>query len=379
MPKQIGDYNKNKILSTLREKGPSSRVELSRILGLSSVAVSRNTSQLLSKGIVRECGAVNSEMGRKAILLELCNDFCYVLGADIVGGTLKVALADLVGKIISYHEEAMEISKGADGVLRQLISTLKKIIVDARIPKEKIWAVTVGTPGIFSPETGKSKLSFFLDNWNDIDIRSRVFEAFQIETIIENDVNLDVIGESWKGVGKDYDTIFYVKLGQGLAARSVMQNKLVRGEHNVAGEIGLMRSGLPTGNKIDYEHMLCNATVSAQYMELGGKNQILTISDLCVQAKDGDNAAKRLMGKLLNQFAIVLLNCATVLDPQIIILGGDAGSFTEKEIAFLKSSIEKHSSLVQNIIPSILNKKACIYGAIKTGLDRIEERIIDIW
>ena len=104
MPKQIGDYNKNQMLSILRERGPTSRVELSRLLGISPTAITRNTSKLLNNGIIRECGAEESYMGRKPILMELCGDFCYVLGADIVGGTLKVALADLMGRIVKYYE-----------------------------------------------------------------------------------------------------------------------------------------------------------------------------------------------------------------------------------------------------------------------------------
>jgi DNA-binding Lrp family transcriptional regulator len=102
MPKQIGDYNKNQILSVLRENGPTSRVELSRLLGISATAVTRNTSQMLENGMIRECGAELSKMGRKPVLIELCSDFCYVLGTDIVEKKLKVAVADFMGEIINY-------------------------------------------------------------------------------------------------------------------------------------------------------------------------------------------------------------------------------------------------------------------------------------
>lgn len=379
MPKQIGDYNKKQIISLLREGGPTSRVELSRLLGISSVAVSRNTWQLLNKGIIRECTAKDSEMGRKPIPVELCNDFCYVLGADIVGGALKTALADFMGEIINYYEEPVMVNKGAQAVLNQLISALNEMIARAGVPREKIWAVTVGTPGIFSAETGKSRFTSFIDNWDEIDIQSKIFEGVQIKTVVENDVNLDIIGENWKGVGKNYDTIFYVKLGQGLAARFLLQNKLVRGEHNMAGEIGFMLPELTNRNGLNYEQMLCNAAVSKRYREYGGKSRILTISDLCAVAANGDKTAKKVMRQLLHQFAIVLLNSVTVLDPQAIILGGDACSFTENEIALIKDSIIKHFPLVQNIEPSALNKKACIYGAIKTSLDQVEELITDMW
>jgi len=378
-PKQIGDYNKNQILTVLREKGPTSRVELSRLLGISSVAVSRGTLRLLNNNIISECEAETSDMGRKPVPVELRGDFCYVLGADVVGGTIKVALADLLGRIVEYHEEPIKQSHGSKTVIKLLLNSLQNIIIQSGVPKEKIWFVTVGTPGIFYLKEGKSRFAFFLKGWEDIDIRSSIFEALSIETLIDNDVNLDVIAESWKGVGKDYQNILYVKLGQGLAARIVLDNKLIRGEHNIAGEIGLMLPGLSPRNMENYESLLRNTAICDAYKAAGGVKAILTISDLCRIANEGDDIARNVMKLMLEKLAVVLINSAAVLDPQVIILGGDAGSFGEKEITYLKKRIKPHLPLSQNIITSRLDKRACLYGAIKTGLDRIEERICDVW
>ena len=379
MPKHIGDYNKNQILSILRERGPTTRVELSRMLEISPAAISRSTSRLLSKGIIKEGEAEYSDMGRKPVPVELCGDFCYVLGADIVGGVLKVALADLMGEIVKYSEEPLARNNGAHAVMGQLLTALRKIITETGIDQEKIWVVTIGTPGIFNADTGKSQHTYFMDKWDDIDIRGWVYEALSIETLIENDVNLDVIGESWKGVGREYGNILYVKLGQGLAARIVLQGKLLRGEHNMAGEIGYMLPGAADNETQNYEHLLSNTPVSRKYWDSAGEYTVNTISDICALAERGDTTAREVIHQMLDQFAVVLLNSATVLDPQVIILGGDACCFGEKEITFLKQRIEHHFPLVQNIIPSKLNKQACLYGAIKMGLDRVEERIAAIW
>ncbi|MCL2880075.1 MAG: ROK family transcriptional regulator [Treponema sp.] len=378
MPKQIGNHNKYQILTLLRERGPASRAALSRLLGISPVAVSRNTAQLLHKGIIRECKAENSEMGRKPVPVELCADFCYVLGADMVGGTIKAALANLMGEIINYREEPVLVDRGAQAAMEQLISVLNATINTAGINREKVRILTVGTPGIFNAETGKSSFSFFLDTWDDINIRDNISLNLRIKTIIENDVNLDIIGENWKGVGKDHDNIFYLKLGQGLAARFVFQKNLLRGEHNMAGEIGLMLPHLPGGNTHNYEQMLCNAAVSQKYRECGGKNRVQTISDVSVLSAQGDETAETVMLFLLDQLAVVMLNSITVADPQVIILGGDACSFTENHIRLLKNRIEKYFPPVQNIIPSALGGKAGVYGAIKAGLDYIEELITDV-
>jgi len=379
MPKQIGDFNKNQMLSVLREKGPTPRVELSRLLGISSVAVSRNTSRLLEKKIIRECEAESSDMGRKPVPVELCGDFCYVLGVDVVGGALKVALADLLGKIVKYHEEPVLHDDKANVLVERVLKALSGIIKNAGVPKEKIWNVTVGTPGIFYPNEGKSRFSFFLDGWEDIDIRSCISEKLSIETFIDNDVNLDVVAESWKGVGKAYENILYAKLGQGLAARMLLDNKPLRGEHNMAGEIGFMVPNLSPLNSGNYEILLHNTAICQNYRNMGGKNTVLAISDLCRLANQDDEIARTVIDSMLDHFAVVLINSVAVLDPQVIILGGDASSFTEREITYLKQRIQQHSPFLQNIITSKLDKKACLYGAIKTGLDRIEERISKIW
>jgi predicted NBD/HSP70 family sugar kinase len=96
-------------------------------------------------------------------------------------------------------------------------------------------------------------------------------------------------------------------------------------------------------------------------------------------SKNKDKIAKKVMRQLLDQFAIVLLNSTTVLDSQVIILGGEACCFEEDEITSLKQKIEQNFFLSQNIIVSSLKNKACLYGAIKLGLNRVEERIVDIW
>jgi len=378
MPKHIGDYNKNQMLSILRQKGSASRAELSKLMGISTVAISRNINQLLDIGIIRECGEEKSSMGRKPVLLELCGSYCYVLGADIVGGTLKAALADLTGKIIEYNEETIKVSQGAQAVIKQLTSVLKSLIKKTGIDRKKIWAATIGTPGIFNAETGKSLFSFFVDHWEDINIQKEVKKALRIETIIDNDINLDVIGESWKGAGRNYKNILYVKIGQGLGARIVIDNKLLRGQHNMAGEIGFMLPDL-SGKGQNYEQKLKNANLIKNYRILNGKSKASGISDLCTLAKNQDNAAKKVVKQLFDHLAILLLNCSTVLDPQIIILGGDACSLTDNELILIQNHMEEKFPISHKLILSTLEKKACIYGAIKTGLDYAEKRITELW
>jgi len=379
LPKQIGDYNKSRMMSLLRERGPTTRMALSRHLGISPTAVTRSISSMLNNGIIRECGSEESDMGRKPVLIELCNDFCYILGADIVGGTIKTVLADLMGVIIKYNEEPFRHTENARSFMKQLIDALRKIINETGIPREKIRTAVLGTPGIFDPEKGKSQFTFFLDGWDDVDIRAEIHNEFSIETIIENDITLDLVGESWMGVGRDYENILYYKLGQGLGARIVIENRLLRGEHNLAGEVGYMLPGEPFPKNVNYEVLICNEALVKKYCELNGKEKAAGLSDLCRLAYDGDTAARAAVDFALEHFVMVLLNSTIVVDPRIIVLGGDACNFREKEIAFLKQKMDRYLPHTPKIITSKLSNKACLFGAIKTGLDRATERIAEIW
>ena len=380
-PKQIGDYNKNMLLSVLRSGGPTSRVELSRQLELSPTAVTKNTARLLENGIIEECGSEESNMGRKPTLIKLCEDFCYVVGVDIVGGVLKVALANFSGTIVKYSEEPACEDCDAEAFLDQVIKLLQKHIDASGVPVEKIWAIIIGAPGIFDSESGKSRSTFFLDGWEDIDIRKRILDALSIETIIENDVNLDVIGENWHNVAKEYDSILYVKLGQGFAARIVLQGKLLRGFHNMAGEIGYMLPDLTNESTQmkNYENMLCNEAIAHKYADLKGKNKVKGIADVCRLAKKGDDVADVVMQDLFSQFAIAMHNSVVVFDPQVIILGGDACCFSKKEIKLIKQKMKTYFPYNQNIVTSRLGNESCLYGAVKVGIDYVEDRITNIW
>lgn len=373
VPKQIGDHNKNQIIGILREQGHASRIELSRMLGISATAVSRNIAKLLEVGIIRESGSDHAAMGRKPVLLELCADYGYVIGADVVGGSVGVALADLYGRILHYEEEPSDPAGGT--VFQHLVHALDRLMADLPVPQDKIYALCLGAPGIFNPEAGTSRFSLFRDGWEGIDLKKELEARYGIETIVDNDVNLDVIGESWKGAGRDFDSILYVKVGEGIASRIVLQGKPLRGWHDAAGEIGFMR---PSNRGGSYEELMCSQALAAMYQDKsgGGGAKPATLSDLLTLRGNGDEAARQVVAAALEYLWVVLLNCVSVLDPQVILLGGDGGSLDEADTDYLSGRIAQHLPPARTILTSRLDKKACIFGAISTALDRVEELVL---
>ena len=67
--------------------------------------------------------------------------------------------------------------------------------------------------------------------------------ALGAPVVVENDVNLAVLGEHWRGAARGHGTCAFITLGTGIGAGIVVDGALHRGHHFLAGEIALMCMG----------------------------------------------------------------------------------------------------------------------------------------
>ena len=71
------------ILELIRKKGPISRADISRMLGLNIVSVSNYLDFYINKRTILEVGYDVSSGGRRPELLELNAKSAYIVGVDI--------------------------------------------------------------------------------------------------------------------------------------------------------------------------------------------------------------------------------------------------------------------------------------------------------
>ena len=56
--------------------------------------------------------------------------------------------------------------------------------------------------------------------WRNFPLKSKLSEQFDLPVIVDNDVNLAVLGELWFGVGQNYRNIVLISVGTGIGARN---------------------------------------------------------------------------------------------------------------------------------------------------------------
>ncbi|MER3555386.1 MAG: hypothetical protein C4331_13870 [Meiothermus sp.] len=89
-----------RIVKTVRSRGPISRAELARHLELSKPTVSQSVDLLMQQGVLQEVGRGRIPAGRAPRLLVFNARHSVAAGIDLGASNLRIALADLDGQML---------------------------------------------------------------------------------------------------------------------------------------------------------------------------------------------------------------------------------------------------------------------------------------
>ena len=198
-PEQLRQVNASEVLRLLRLHTPCSCADLVRFSGLSAPTVSSTVEYLSRRGLVEHIGRGASSGGRPPQLLRFNDTFGYVIGVDIGGTTVRVALADLNGKIID--KVALELGKKSapKQVVALIMNQIRRLERDRRVPRKKLLAIAAGAPGITDMRSGVVLSAPNLACGNKVPLRQMLEESARVPVSVENDVNLGALGESQPG------------------------------------------------------------------------------------------------------------------------------------------------------------------------------------
>lgn len=232
--------NRVEALRIVRQRGRISRSEIQKALGLSFPGVSLVVSHLLEKDLIVKSGSAGNGAGRKADLFEFNCRKGYVLGIDLGARKMRIAVADLGGSIVHKVEMPTLAYEGGPRVMERLL-TLARATLEARgISRQNVLAVGVAAPGISERSTGKNLLSPFIPRWSDVPIHATLENEFHVPVIVENDVDMAIIGEKAWGAGKGCENLVFLNVAVGVAAAMIVDGRLIRGANGAAGEIGFI-------------------------------------------------------------------------------------------------------------------------------------------
>ena len=126
-----------------------------------------------------------------------------------------MAIADLVGKTIGEITEPTD-RRGGAHVLRQVHEIAVRLAANAGLDLRRAQSVVVGMPGVVNPETGTVALVPNIRDLSSINTPKLLADLFGLPVVIENDVNLAVLGEVWQGCAHGAENAAFLAIGTGV-------------------------------------------------------------------------------------------------------------------------------------------------------------------
>ncbi|PLS27247.1 ROK family transcriptional regulator [Bifidobacterium parmae] len=231
-PSDVRRMNRTLIFNLLFPSDARSRAELSRITGLSRVAVSDVVNGMIDEGLIRESGHATSVSGKgkRATLLAVDPTRLHVIGVDLSQDRLvEGAVTDLRGTPQNHMEIALEpdASMDPDDIIR-LVDRL-----GSDIDGDSLIGIGIATPGVVSDGVIRESTAL---GWRDIDLAAAVGARFPVPVTVVNDTIASMITERFFGDAES--NLMFVKIGRGIAAATLIDDVPVLGEHDAGGEIG---------------------------------------------------------------------------------------------------------------------------------------------
>lgn len=352
--------------------GPVSRAELARQTGMSKQTASEVVRMLEEEGWIEEQGFSQGNIGRAAVLYQVVPQAAYILGVDLGGTKITLAIADLSGRLVGEVTQPTH-PDGGQHIVAQITRMGKNLAETSRIPWKKLKLGVVGTPGVVNFVSGFIDSAPNISDFDRTPLQKSLSLSLGFDVIIENDVNLAVIGESWQGAGQGISNLAFIAIGTGVGQGLIVHGKLVRGSRGAAGEIGDIPIGDDPFNEETrklgaFESVIGGRNLLRRYQAAGG--DLPSVQAMFDAANAGDAVAIRIIDETARLIALGVATTAAICDPERVIFGGSIGQrddLVDRIRGYLPLCM-RHPVPIES---SALGGRAPVVGALAVGLSRL--------
>ena len=264
---------------------------------------------------------------------ELTNNITkYRIGVDLGGTKTEAVLFDYTTQTVLRRIRKKTPSQHYDKIIDTIASLIFKVSSCLPNGLSDVQKIGVCTPGT---EYGKDNL---ITNSNTASLQDRPLRhdiqtaTHRQDILLENDANCFALAESVMGAGVQFNHVFGVIMGTGVGGGIIFDKKIHRGRDGVAGEWGhhtLHVNGNPCYCKRYgcVETYLSGPALEQRWQKLTGTilgmPQIIDKISHIITLESKDNEKYHTWrNEALDNFGRAIANVISILNPDVIILGG---------------------------------------------------------
>lgn len=379
----LREINCGTVLTALRaDAGAALRLaELSTRTGLSRPTVGVVVDRLVEAGWVEYVAGDATAPGRPARLARFRATAGYVLGIDIGPHKVLAVLADLRGETVATHR----VEVPADGsAIEAMGGAVDALLAEADVDAADVLSCVIGAPGVVAD--GQIVHAPSVPTWTSGQLIDVLAERVSVPIEVHNDANLAVLAERWRGAAVDAETVVFVQWGTRLGTGILIGDRLHRGAHGAAGEIGYSitpeheQATAGGAERLGPLERVVNATALVELARLYRPDgeAITGPEDVFAAAKLGDGAAKAAIEAVALRLARGLAPLVLTLDPDMVVLGGGLSLAGEEVLNRVRDQLAGLILAECQLELSALGANAVVVGAVRLALDDVEARLLPL-
>lgn len=272
----------------------------------------------------------------------------YYLGLDIGGTSVKYLIVDSQLKIVK--EDSFQTNLDSKNDFLQTINHNLKLILN----EFKIESIGIGFPGAVDTKTGKI-LSAVNLGFDTVNLKEEIKHQHKVNVFILNDANAAAYGEY--ASYPEIENLLFITLGTGLGGGIILDNNLLQGSNNSAGEIGHIpvRSddnricGCKNENCLETFVSRTGILKSFKEAELSIEYKDLDVVDIFDLYHKKEPKVVQIIDWTFSLLGQHLAGVVNTIDVDNIIIGGGISNAGSVLIDLIKPSLEKH------LFPSLKN------------------------
>lgn len=382
-PRQLRRANMDRVLAaSMARTGPVTRAELATATGLSAPTVGSLVGELVRLGLLRELGPGPSTGGRRPGALEFNANYGVVAGIVLEGRTTRLALADLSGRTLAATHARTPEDHGPERLLAWMSELIRDLASSSEVPTGKgLLAVTAGLPGAVDHRTGSvAGLIPEFRSWEHLAVGTFLERLVGAPVVVENDVNLAVLGEHWQGAARGHDTCVFIALGVGIGAGILIGGELHRGHHSLAGEIAVMcmaadHVGRDFGSRGCLETLVGLDSIVHRWRPDAQGDLLHQVTQLVRAARAGESSARQALDDAATLIGMAASHVSLVIDPSLLVLDGPIIGTGGEMLERVRSVVSRIIPQPPRVVCSTLGERAKLAGSLLVATQEARERL----
>lgn len=277
-----------------------------------------------------------------------------VVETDAFGALGVTGAPDPQALVIAEDRRPTPADEGREGVIAAVVDSI------GALGLSDVAAVGIGVPGPVDSTRGRVLRAPNLPGFDAaVDVGPHLRDRLGVEVVVDNDVNVAVLGEHRLGAARGCDDVLGVWCGTGVGGGLVLGGELRRGPHGYAGEFGHMVVKIdgrkpPGGIEGSLEAYAGRASMerrARKRIAAGHKSRLIEIADAKDKdrftssvfrkaVREGDELAIELIDAAVEGLGAAIASAVNLLDLARVVLGGGvADSFGEDFVDRVQSSM----------------------------------------